>query len=58
MHNIELDTYSQAINAHSKASGALYRHVVNRTEPTMAQIQREEDARVILAAAKATYLAR
>jgi hypothetical protein len=57
MNNIELDTYTRAINAHAMASGVLYKHVVNQTEPTTTQIQRIEDARVMLAAAKATYFA-
>ena len=57
MNFINLDTYSKAINAHAKASGVLYKHVLNQTEPTTAQIQSKEDARVMLAAARATYLA-
>jgi hypothetical protein len=49
--------YIKAIHEHGEASAVVYHHVLNDTEPSVAEIQRKDDAHVILAATKATYLA-
>jgi hypothetical protein len=48
--------YMKAVNAHAEAASVLHHDVIARTTPTVGQIQREADARVIMVGARTAYL--
>jgi hypothetical protein len=49
--------YLKALSAYGAASSVVYRHVFDDTDPTATDIQRRDDARVMLKAARAAYFA-